>query len=62
MSTNVHRSTIEYRYWNDPNELCEHLKLLISSKPAGHTGLDVVSILEELVEAGIIQDFDNIQL
>lgn len=43
-------------YWNDPNELVDRLRLLISSKSAGHTGHnnEIISIIEELREANII--------
>lgn len=41
----LHRSTVEYLYWNDPNELCERLLLLIYQKRAGHMELDDVIIL-----------------
>lgn len=46
----------DYVYWNDPNELVERLKLLMASKNAGNTGLDneIISIIEELRESGII--------
>ena len=55
---------VDYRHWDDPNELCERLQLLIASKDAGNTGHDseMVSILEELKEAGVIKDFANVQL
>lgn len=45
-----------YTYWDDPNELVDRLRLLISSKSAGHTGHEneIVSIIEELREAKII--------
>lgn len=57
-------ASIDYRYWDDPNELVVRLRLLIASKQAGNTGHDseIISILEELVEAGIIKDFGNFQL
>lgn len=44
-------------YWNDPNELVERLKLLLSSREAGNTGNDneIISIIEELKEDGYIQ-------
>lgn len=47
---------IVYEYWDDPNELCERLKLLLSSKSAGNTNHDqeINSIIEELKERGII--------
>lgn len=46
---------ISYVYWDDPNELVERLKLLIASRDAGNTGLDneIISIIEELREAGL---------
>lgn len=46
----------EYVYWNKPAELVSRLRLLWSSKQAGHTGHDneVLSIIEELREEGII--------
>lgn len=57
-------SQTNYKYWDDPNELVDRLRLLIASKQAGNTGHDneIISILEELKEAGIIKGFDNIQL
>uniref|UniRef100_A0ABD2WH01 DUF8207 domain-containing protein n=1 Tax=Trichogramma kaykai TaxID=54128 RepID=A0ABD2WH01_9HYME len=45
-----------YRYWDDPNEFCERLKLLIAEKNAGngaHSN-EIHSIIEELREAGYI--------
>lgn len=46
----------EYVYWNKPKELIDRLRLLWSSKAAGHTGHDneIMSIIEELREEGII--------
>lgn len=48
--------TTNYTYWDDPNELVNRLRLLISSKTAGHTGHEneIISIIEELREAKII--------
>lgn len=45
-----------YTYWDDPNELVNRLRLLMSSKSAGHTGHEneIISIIEELREAKII--------
>lgn len=45
-----------YTYWDDPNELVDRLRLLMSSQAAGHTGHDneIISIVEELREAKII--------
>lgn len=60
----VSNANIDYRHWDDPNELVDRLQLLIASKQAGNTGHDneIISILEELKEAGIIKDFNNFQL
>lgn len=46
-----------YTYWDNPNELVERLRLLIASQSAGHTGHtnEIISIIEELKEAKIIQ-------
>lgn len=46
----------KYIFWDDPNELCDRLRMLIMSKEGGHTGHDVeiVSIIEELREKGYI--------
>lgn len=45
------------RYWDDPNELVERLKLLIASQSAGNNNHrnEIISIVEELVEAGYIE-------
>lgn len=50
------KKNVDYVYWDDPNELIERLKLLVASKDAGNTGLDneIISIIEELRECGII--------
>lgn len=53
----VNNNLIDYSYWDDPNELVERLKLLVSSSSAGHTGHnnEIISIIEELREANIIE-------
>lgn len=53
---NERRRTVNYVYWNKPRELVDRLRLLWSSKMAGHTGHDneIISIIEELREEGII--------
>lgn len=55
-------SRIDYRHWDNPNELVDRLRLLIASKQAGHTGHnnEITSILEELQDAGIIKDFNHL--
>lgn len=47
----------DYIYWDDPNELVERLKLLIASQQAGNNNQtnEIVSIIEELREADIIE-------
>ena len=44
-------------YWDDPNELVDRLRLLISSTTAGHNNHnnEIISLIEELKEANIIQ-------
>lgn len=47
----------EFIYWVDPNELCETLKLLFAFQEAGNTTghtNEIRSLLEEMVEAGLI--------
>lgn len=53
-----YRSNTDYIFWDDPNELIERLKLLIASKSAGNTNHDneILSIIEELKEAGIVKE------
>lgn len=55
-SLKLMKKNTDYIYWDDPNELVDRLKLLIASRDAGNTGLDneILSILEELRESGII--------
>lgn len=47
---------VDFVYWDDPNELVERLKLLLASKSAGNTGVnnEIVSIIEELRESGLL--------
>jgi len=44
-------------YWDNPNELVDRLRLLLASKAAGNTGVsnEIISIFEELREAGLIK-------
>lgn len=46
-----------YIYWDNPNEIVDRLKLLIASQQAGNNNLsnEIVSIIEELKEAKIIE-------
>lgn len=52
-----YNQNIVYEYYDDPNELCVRLKLLLSSKSAGNSNHDqeINSIVEELRERGIIE-------
>lgn len=54
----MYKNDTDYIYWDDPNELIERLKLLIASKCAGNSNHDneIISIIEELKEAGIIKE------
>ena len=47
----------EYIYWDDPNELVERLRLLVTEYQAGNTAHSngIVAILEELREADFIE-------
>lgn len=49
-------------YWDDPNELVDRLRLLLSSHAAGNTGVsnEILSIFEELLEAGLIKRIPNV--
>lgn len=52
-----YNQNIVYEYYDDPNELCIRLKLLLASKSAGNSNHDqeINSIVEELRERGIIE-------
>lgn len=47
---------MDYVYWDDPNELVDRLRLLIAERSAGNPSHvnEIISIIEELREAGII--------
>lgn len=55
--TVIPNSKIEYKYWDNVNEICRRLKLLVASKEAGHTGHEneIIAIIEELKESKIIK-------
>lgn len=48
----------DFIYWDDVNELVDRLKILIASRDAGNSNHynEILSIIEELTEAGIIRD------
>lgn len=50
-------NNIAYEYYDDPNEICDRLRLLLSSKAAGNSNHDqeINSIIEELRESNIIE-------
>ena len=47
---------IDYVHWDDPNELVDRLRLLLASRQAGNNAHEneILSIIEELREAGLI--------
>lgn len=51
-----YNENIVYEYYDDPNELCDRLQLLVASQSAGNSNHDqeINSILEELRERKII--------
>lgn len=51
----------DYTYWDDPNELCERLGLLVTSAESGNTGHknEIINIVEELREANVIKGGGN---
>lgn len=51
-----YNQNIVYEYYDDPNELCERLKLLLASKSAGNSNHDqeISSIIEELRDRNIM--------
>lgn len=57
MVLEVNSKPIEYKHFDDYNEIVDRLKILVASQVAGHTGHnnEIISILEELREAKIIQ-------
>ena len=54
-------SSPQVTYWDDPNELCERLQLLVTSADTGNNGHrnEIISIVEELREAGLIKGGGN---
>lgn len=60
----LNENIIDYRYWNDPNDLVVRLRLLIASKQAGNTDHDneIIAILQELKSVRIIRDFGSFKL
>lgn len=53
---NLPKENIDYIFWDDPNEIVDRLRLLISSQSAGNNSHnnEIVSIIEEMREANII--------
>lgn len=47
----------DFKYWDDPNELVDRLRLLIGSQNAGNNSHnnEIIAIIEELQEANIIE-------
>jgi hypothetical protein len=55
---NIKNANLEYVYYDDPNEICERMKLLLSAQQNGNTNPELTNeiyrIIEELREANII--------
>lgn len=51
-----YNEAIAYEFYDDPNELCDRLRLLIASRAAGNSnhGQEINSIVSELRELGIV--------
>ena len=49
-------------YWDNPNELVDRLRLLLASKAAGNTSVsnEIISIFDELHEAGLIKRIPDV--
>ena len=49
-------SSIDYKYWDDSNELVDRLRLLVAERSAGNNNHDneIMAIIEELREAKVI--------
>ena len=70
MITKTYPSAVDYKYYDDPNELVTRLRLLYGSTQAGSDSHrnEIVEILTELEERGIINDgekrvaYDNLKL
>lgn len=54
--SSIDETKINYKYWDNPNELVERLQLLIASRSVGNNSHnnEIVSIIEELRESNII--------
>lgn len=54
---NYNNKQVEFIPWKDPNKLVDRLRLLLSSKSAGHTGHtnEIIYIIDELRAAKIIE-------
>lgn len=54
----------DLKYWDDPNELCDRLRLLIASAEVGNSNHknEIINIVEELKEAGYIRGNGNSRL
>lgn len=48
---------VRYRFFDDPNEICDRLRLLVGERRAGNDGVngEILSIVEELRELGVIR-------
>jgi hypothetical protein len=53
----VHLNSVRYEYWDDANEIVSRLRLLVAAQQAGNNSVnnEIISIIEELREADIIE-------
>lgn len=56
LKSTISGNKVDYKYWDNPNEIVDRLKLLIASTSAGNNSHknEIVAIIEELKEAKII--------
>ena len=52
----LNKNKIDYVHWDDPNELVDRLRLLAASRQTDYNAHnnEILSIIEELCEAGFI--------
>ena len=56
MIAKINEPPLDYKYWDDPNELVDRLRLLVAERSAGNNNHDneIQAIIEEMREAKII--------
>lgn len=56
MIAKTKESQVDYKFWDDPNELVNRLRLLVAERSAGNNNHEneILSIIEELREAQFV--------